>query len=123
MTDNSLMKKGYIPRLTASNAFGGYASRLHSLKGWHFFEQRWARVAAVSVIVLLSLCLLGYGIWLLQLERGSRAVAHGELDAATDLGMVTVKVEQPHQSGDYGTSERYDYCVTSLTQILELLER
>jgi len=84
MTDNSLMKKGYIPRLTASNAFSGYASRLHSLKGWHFFEQRWARVAAVSVIALLSLCLLGYGIWLLQLERGSRAVAHGELDAATE---------------------------------------
>jgi putative hydrolase of the HAD superfamily len=49
--------------------------------------------------------------------------AFGELDAATDLGMVTVKVEQPHQSGDYGTSERYDYCVTSLSQVLDLLER
>jgi putative hydrolase of the HAD superfamily len=48
--------------------------------------------------------------------------AFGELDAATDLGMITVKVEQPHQSGDYGTSERYDHCVTSLTQVLDLLK-
>ncbi len=48
--------------------------------------------------------------------------AFGELDAATDLGMVSVKVEQPHQSGDYGTSERYDHCVTSLSQVLDLLE-
>jgi putative hydrolase of the HAD superfamily len=48
--------------------------------------------------------------------------AFGELDAATDLGMTTVKVEQPHQSGDYGTSERYNHCVTSLTQVLDLLE-
>ena len=48
--------------------------------------------------------------------------AFGELDAATDLGMISVKVEQPHQSGDYGTSERYDHCVTSLSQVLPLLE-
>jgi putative hydrolase of the HAD superfamily len=48
--------------------------------------------------------------------------AFGELDAATDLGMTTVKIEQPHQSDDYGTSERYDHCVSSLRQVLELLE-
>lgn len=47
--------------------------------------------------------------------------AFGELDAATDLGMVAVKVEQPHQSGDYGTSERYHHCVTSLEQVIALL--
>jgi putative hydrolase of the HAD superfamily len=48
--------------------------------------------------------------------------AFGELDAATELGMTTVKVEQPHQSGDYGTSERYDHCVTNLSDVLTLLE-
>lgn len=48
--------------------------------------------------------------------------AFGELDAATDLGITTVKVEQPHQSGDYGTSERYDHCVTNLSEVLTLLE-
>jgi putative hydrolase of the HAD superfamily len=47
--------------------------------------------------------------------------AFGELDAATDLGMVSVKVEQPHQSGDYGSSERFLHCVTSLEQVLDLL--
>ncbi|MFN0071874.1 MAG: HAD family hydrolase [Chloroflexota bacterium] len=48
--------------------------------------------------------------------------AFGELDAATDLGMIAVKVEQPHQSGDYGTSERYDHCITDLGQVLALLQ-
>ena len=47
--------------------------------------------------------------------------AFGELDAATDLGMVAVKIEQAHQSGDYGTSERYRHCVTSLDEVLGLL--
>jgi putative hydrolase of the HAD superfamily len=58
-------------------------------------------------------------------EAGTMFVADGafgELDAATDLGITTVKVEQPHQSGDYGTSKRYDHCVTNLGEVLRLLE-
>jgi tetratricopeptide (TPR) repeat protein len=86
MRDNSLMKKGYIPRLTSSETFSGYASRLYSLKPTGaFFERRWARAATIASVALLSLLLLGYGVWLLQLERGARAVAHGDLDKATEL--------------------------------------
>jgi putative hydrolase of the HAD superfamily len=47
--------------------------------------------------------------------------AFGELDAATDLGMVSVKIEQPHQSGDYGTSERYHHRIDRLDEVLDLL--
>jgi len=75
------MEKGYIPRLH-SDAFG---PRLYLLKASVFFEQRWARLAGISGVVLLSLFLLGYGLWQLQLERGARAAAHGELDTATAI--------------------------------------
>lgn len=48
--------------------------------------------------------------------------AFTELDAAKALGMVAVKIEQPHQSGDYGTSTQFDYRITSLTEVLGLVE-
>ena len=73
------MEKGYISRLKSSEAFRGYASASG------LFEQRWARVTTISGAALLSLLLLGYGFWQLQLERGARAATHGELDAATAL--------------------------------------
>ncbi len=47
--------------------------------------------------------------------------AFTELDAARSLGMVSVKIEQAHQSGDYGTSTQFDHRITSLSQVLELV--
>ena len=47
--------------------------------------------------------------------------AFTELDAAQALGMVAVKVEQAHQSGDYGTSTRFDHRVTRLADVADLL--
>jgi putative hydrolase of the HAD superfamily len=47
--------------------------------------------------------------------------AFGELDASRALGMLTVKVEQPNQSGDFGTSTSFDHRVDRLDQILGLL--
>jgi putative hydrolase of the HAD superfamily len=47
--------------------------------------------------------------------------AFGELDASKALGMLTVKVEQPNQSGDFGTSTSFDHRVDRLDQILALL--
>ncbi|HET7681505.1 MAG TPA: hypothetical protein VFK79_15380 [Xanthobacteraceae bacterium] len=79
------MKKGYIPRGVSSEALGGPAARRYSLKGSGLARQRWVRLAGVASAVVISLLLLGYGIWLLQLERGARAVAHGELDTAAAL--------------------------------------
>lgn len=77
------MNKGYIPLLTSADALRSYASRFNLLAASHLFEQRWTRIASVAGVVLLSLLFLGYGIWLLQLERGARAAAHGDLEAAT----------------------------------------
>ncbi|MCC6175246.1 MAG: HAD family hydrolase [Chloroflexi bacterium] len=48
--------------------------------------------------------------------------AFTELDAARDLGMVAVKIEQAHQSGDYGTSSRFDHRITRLDRVLPLLD-
>ena len=89
------MKKGYIPRAPGSDASSGYASRLASLGDSGFFAPRWARLASAGVVALISLLLLGYGVWLLQLERGARAVAHGELDAAADY---YTSAERPFRS-------------------------
>jgi putative hydrolase of the HAD superfamily len=47
--------------------------------------------------------------------------AFTELDAAKSLGMVAVKIEQPNQSGDYGTSTQFDHRITRLWQVLELV--
>jgi FMN phosphatase YigB (HAD superfamily) len=47
--------------------------------------------------------------------------AFGELDAAKALGMLAVKVEQPNQSGDFGTSTSFDHTVERLDQVLALL--
>ena len=47
--------------------------------------------------------------------------AFTELDAAKSLGMVAVKIEQAHQSGDYGTSTSFDHRVERLTEVLDLL--
>ncbi len=49
--------------------------------------------------------------------------AFGELDASKALGMLTVKVEQPNQSGDFGTSTSFDHRVERLDQILALLQQ
>jgi putative hydrolase of the HAD superfamily len=49
--------------------------------------------------------------------------AFGELDAARALGMLTVKVEQPNQSGDFGSSTSFDHRVDRLGQILAILEQ
>jgi putative hydrolase of the HAD superfamily len=46
--------------------------------------------------------------------------AFTELDAAKRLGMVAVKIEQAHQSGDYGTSTSFDHRVERLTEVLGL---
>lgn len=48
--------------------------------------------------------------------------AFTELDAAKALGMVAVKIEQAHQSGDYGTSTSFDHQITQLTEVLGLLD-
>lgn len=48
--------------------------------------------------------------------------AFTELDAAKALGMVAVKIEQPHQSGDYGTSLSFDHGIRQLTEVLALLD-
>jgi putative hydrolase of the HAD superfamily len=47
--------------------------------------------------------------------------AFTELDAAKSVGMVAVKIEQAHQSGDYGTSTSFDHRVERLTEVLDLL--
>ena len=47
--------------------------------------------------------------------------AFTELDAAKALGMVAVKIEQDHQSGDYGTSTVFDHRIGRLTEVLDLL--
>ena len=47
--------------------------------------------------------------------------AFTELDAAKSLGMIAVKIEQAHQSGDYGTSTSFDHRVGRLTEVLDLL--
>jgi putative hydrolase of the HAD superfamily len=47
--------------------------------------------------------------------------AFGELDAARALGMATVKIEQAHQSGNYGTSTHFDHEIERLTQVLDLV--
>jgi putative hydrolase of the HAD superfamily len=47
--------------------------------------------------------------------------AFTELDAAKSVGMVAVKIEQAHQSGDYGTSTSFDHRIERLTEVLDLL--
>ena len=48
--------------------------------------------------------------------------AFTELDAAKALGMVAVKIEQAHQSGDYGTSTSFDHRIGSLSEVLDLVQ-
>jgi len=47
--------------------------------------------------------------------------AFTELDAARAAGMVAVKIEQDHQSGDYGTSTSFDHRIERLTEVLALV--
>jgi putative hydrolase of the HAD superfamily len=47
--------------------------------------------------------------------------AFTELDAAKAIGMVAVKIEQAHQSGDYGTSTSFDHRIERLIAVLDLL--
>jgi putative hydrolase of the HAD superfamily len=49
--------------------------------------------------------------------------AFTELDAAQALGMVAVKIEQAHQSGDYGTSTAFDHRIERLDEVLTLLKQ
>lgn len=46
---------------------------------------RVGRAAVLIGVLLSSLALAAYGAWLLQLERGARAAARGELDAAAEI--------------------------------------
>jgi tetratricopeptide (TPR) repeat protein len=46
---------------------------------------RWATLGILIGVLLLSLALIGYGSWLLQLDRGARAIDRGDLDAATEI--------------------------------------
>jgi putative hydrolase of the HAD superfamily len=58
------------------------------------------------------------------MPQESMFVADGaftELDAAKAAGMIAVKIEQAHQSGDYGTSTSFDHRVERLTEVLDLL--
>src|ERR687895_40507 len=81
----------------SSNIVGGYASRLASLRdsASAMFKRRWVRPIILTLAGLVSIILLGYGIWLLQLERGARALAHGDVDRATEL---YVSAERPFHS-------------------------
>lgn len=47
----------------------------------------------------------------------------GELDAAHDLGIYTVQIEQDNQSKDYGFSTRYNKKIRDLNELVKLLER
>jgi putative hydrolase of the HAD superfamily len=47
--------------------------------------------------------------------------AFTELDAAKRFGMIAVKIEQDHQSGDYGTSTSFDHRIERLTEVLHFL--
>jgi putative hydrolase of the HAD superfamily len=47
--------------------------------------------------------------------------AFTELDAARAIGMVAVKIEQDHQSGDYGISTSFDHRFERLTEVLDLI--
>lgn len=49
--------------------------------------------------------------------------AFSELDAARALGMVAVKIEQAHQSGDYDTSATFDHRIERLDEVMALLDR
>ncbi len=44
----------------------------------------------------------------------------GELDASRSLGILSVLIEQDHQSRDYGASKEYDLKVHSLEELLTL---
>ena len=47
----------------------------------------------------------------------------GELDAAHGLGIYSVRLEQEHQSTDYGFSTHYDATIRDLSELEELLQR
>jgi tetratricopeptide (TPR) repeat protein len=89
MGDNSLMKKEYVTRFLSSDVLRGYASRLSFPKNWRppagLLTRRWAGPAILGGVALISLLFIGYGIWLLQLERGARAVERGDLEAAGEF--------------------------------------
>jgi putative hydrolase of the HAD superfamily len=48
--------------------------------------------------------------------------AFGELDAARDLGIVAVLIEQEGQSRSYGSSTKWDYRVDNLADVPPLVE-
>jgi putative hydrolase of the HAD superfamily len=48
--------------------------------------------------------------------------AFGELDAARDLGIVAVLIEQDGQSRSYGSSARWDYRVANLAAVPPLVD-
>ncbi len=47
--------------------------------------------------------------------------AFNELDAAHRLGLATVRITQPRQSSDYGSSEHADYDIGDVAELLEML--
>ena len=46
----------------------------------------------------------------------------GELDAAHDVGMLAVKIEQDAQSPDYGSSTYFDLCLHDVEDLLAVAE-
>src|SRR5258706_10423576 len=46
---------------------------------------RWARRALVGSVLLVSLALVGAGLWLLTLQRAARALERGDLERAAAL--------------------------------------
>ena len=65
----------------------GYAPRLAALResAGGVFKRRRAGPIILTLAAFISVILLGYGIWLLQLERAARALAHGDVERATAL--------------------------------------
>jgi tetratricopeptide (TPR) repeat protein len=93
------MKKQYVPRFLSANALSGYASRLSSPQNWRLpagrLTQGWTGRAILAGVTLISLLFIGYGVWLLQLERGARAVERGDLEGA---GKLYASAEAPFRS-------------------------
>src|SRR5688572_13111694 len=64
-----------------------HAPRLAFLRDSASGMRKRRAVEPVLLIVagLVFLVLVGYGVWLLQLERGARALARGDVERATEL--------------------------------------
>lgn len=71
--------------------------------------------AGIYEAALEAMCLEG-GECLFVGDGGS-----GELDGAKSVGFTTVKVSQPHQDRSFSRSEKADYLLSSITEVLALV--